>query len=441
MAKVDANKKIEVTQGFVDKLLDKISGILKEQYLLKEVDEEQAEEIELLLDRIGSIERNLEELTKSLAKGSYPLKLARSIKVSPASPKPDIVPVAIAKSQLIATYNEVPNILSGYINPVSLTPDSYRGKNSNGIILETTVKGNYWAICTQENKQYKYWLVPNNNISFNIHKIKTLENLFQLKGSSDSPNADFILEEPAILSLLPDNRQWKLIQPGVLSFGSNLKSKSPQTEKLVTIDNTKQTKINEQTLSSLNSFQKTIELLTNKVTQLEIQSEIYQKTHQRDKQEYELQEASLYKLTDDRKYSKINIDREDIDLKNQISQFRQTYIKNRKFINDLMIAKVAISVETLEQITFHKPDKIILENTPHGKYWIISYCKNYFLIPDEIEQITNAQETSLAVAKLLFHLSGYYPEYSVHHLIRPAIVTKISTNQWQLKEKGKFNFS
>ena len=72
---------------------------------------------------------------------------------------------------------------------------------------------------------------------------------------------------------------------------------------------------------------------------------------------------------------------------------------------------------------------------------VIDYLGNYFLIPSEIQQITNAKETSLTVARLLFHLSGYYPQYSDHHLIRPAIVTKISTNQWQLKEKGKFNFS
>ena len=170
MVKADSSKNITVTQGFIDKLLDKISGILKEQYLLKEVDEEQAEEIELLLDKIGSIDRNFEELTKSLAKGSYPLKLARSIKVSPSSAKPDIVPIAISKAQLINTYNEIPALLSSYINQVNLTPDSYREKSSHGIVLETTIKGNYWAICTQENKQYKYWLVPNNNISFNVHE-------------------------------------------------------------------------------------------------------------------------------------------------------------------------------------------------------------------------------------------------------------------------------
>jgi hypothetical protein len=130
-----------------------------------------------------------------------------------------------------------------------------------------------------------------------------------------------------------------------------------------------------------------------------------------------------------------------IDLKTKISRFRQDYTKDIKLISDKIIAKVAISVDTLEEITFHKPDLIILENTPHGKYWIIDYLGACFLIPSEIDQITNATETSLTVAKILFDLAGYYPQYSSYHLIRPVIVTKVSTNQWKLEEKGKFNFS
>ena len=664
MVKADSSKNITVTQGFVDKLLDKISNILQEQYLLKEVDEEQAEEIELLLDKISSIECDPEELTKSLAKGSYPLKLARSIKVSPASAKPDIVPIAIAKPQLINTYNEIPALLSSYINHVCLTPDSYRGKNSNGIVLETTIKGNYWAIATQESKEYKYWLVPNSNISFNIHKIKTLENMFQLKGNYDAPNADFILEEPAVLSLLPDNKRWKLVHPGSLFFGKNSKPASLQSNHKPKA-NPEPSKVEREVLSSLTAFQTELARLNKKIFQLEIQSEIVQKAYQREQQEwlseketlniqfkkitdlksqlsnleakivtplnkYELdfveesdrtypnhdldlfnkveknldsgtgdhnpnnsfnfksnqQEGRLYNLTGDRKFTETSNDREnyepdnnhndsyqnfyrlikrgelefikvvvpqetirqlrsgtqcelkftedrkgnfwiinwqgvcflipkeksiihpyqygnfqrvfncqnyhedyinfeviepaiviscnretwqlerkgtikfnsdnqnkinntqikknhnsEIDLKTKISRFRQDYAKDIKLISDLIVAKVAINVDTLEQIKFHKSDKIILENTPHGKYWIIDYLGVYFLIPSKIEQITKAQETALTVAQVLFYTSEYYPGYSSYYLIRPALVTKISTNQWELKEKGKFNFS
>ena len=515
MAKADVNKNITVTQGFIDKLIDKISNILKEQHALSETDEEQAEAIESLLDKLSSLENNFDELTKSLARGSYPLKLARSIRVAESKITPQITPVAISKAELINTYNEIPSLLLGYINPVSLTPESYRGENSNGIILKTTIKGNYWAIATEENKQYNYWLVPNNNLSFNVHKLKTVENLFQLKGDYNSGNSEFVLQEPAILSLLPNNKHWKLLQPGILFFGSNLKSTSLKQKPLNVATN--ESSELKQILSSLTAFKTEVQQLNSKVSQLEIQSEISQKAYQREKQEWLSQNQALnqqlgevnqfksqlsefktqitnsfdkyhhnneeqdrlsYKQKIEQKLQNIispiknnsdnlinkNSDRAEsssdkqvsnevksaetkkiqdlkIDLKTKIFRFRQDYAKDIKLISDRIVAKVAISVDTSEQIMFYTPDTIILENTYHGKYWIIDYLGVYVLIPSEIEQITKAKETALTVAKLLFHLSEYYPGYSSYYLIRPAIVTKISPNQWKLEEKGKFNFS
>ena len=586
MAKADVNKNITVTQGFVDKLIDKISNILKEQHALSETDEEQAEAIESLLDKLSSLENNFEELTKSLARGSYPLKLARSIRVAESKITPQITPVAISQAELISTYNEIPSLLLGYINPVSLTPESYRGENSNGIILETTIKGNYWAIATEENKQYKYWLVPNNNLSFNVHQLKTVENLFQLKGDYNSGNSEFVLQEPAIISLLPNNKQWKLLQPGILFFGSNLKSTSLQPKPINVATN--ESSELKQILSSLTAFKTEVEQLNNKVSQLEIQSEISEKAYQREKQEWLFQKQALNQQLDEVKqfksqlsnfktqiansfdkyhhnmvavieqipqfvdeynldkkslsneaistvditqsslnqkrlghdnklilenttrkkywivkdnndyylipHAKIRIDEystiileslfecinfysdyRDFHLiqpakvsqldselwqlerkgriefstnnttkicsKITISQFRRDYAKDKKLILDWMVAKVTISVKTLSQITFHKPDVIVLENTPHGKYWIVDYLNSYFLIPSDVRQMTKATETSLTVAKLLFDLVGFYPQYSNYDLIRPAIVSKISQNQWKLEEKGKFNFS
>lgn len=470
-------------------------------------------------------------------------------------------------------------------------------------------------------------LVPNNNISFNIHKLKTVESLFQLMGDYDSPNSDFILEEPAVLSLLPNNKQWKLLQPGVLLFGTNSKSVSSQLKPSQNVADDEQSKINKQLLSGLTAFQTELDKLNSKISQLEIQSEISHQTHQREKKEWlsekEILAQQLGKIADfksqlsnfktkvvnsfneynqvdtkdnnhnslftqesdssffdnsnnqediksennlngsyqsfyrlikngELEVSEVKVSQETmekirggtqseldfvndqkgnfwivnwhdvyclipkektyinpyqygnfqrifncqnyqetytdleviepatvlksdgetwqlerkgkinfapdnqnnikdannnhnqnlkIDLTTQISQFRQAYSQDTKLIANKIVAKVAITVETLEQITFNKPDVIILENTSHGKYWIVDYSDNYFLIPSEIQHITDAKETSLTIARLLFHLSGYYPQYSSYHLIRPAIVTKVSTNQWKLEEKGKFNFA
>jgi hypothetical protein len=173
----------------------------------------------LLSEKVGLIESNFEELTKSLAKGSYPVKLARSIRVTESLIPPKIQAIEISKSQLIQTYNEIVALLSGYTIPVTLTPDSYRNLDRDSIILETTIKGNYWVITTIENKQYQYWLVPNSNLKFNIHQLKTIETLFTFKGNYNSQTTEFILQEPASLSLLPNNKHWQLLQSGILFFG------------------------------------------------------------------------------------------------------------------------------------------------------------------------------------------------------------------------------
>ena len=229
-----------------------------------------------------------------------------------------------------------------------------------------------------------------------------------------------------------------------------------------------------------------VEQLSNKVKQLEIEFDISKKTHQREKQEIarQLEEINRLKsqlsgfvnqvtnsfsqyeqnskedkldrtnykkiieqeLQNNVSYSKTNSrkaikEQETISLNSKISLFRQDYHQDNKQILNKIVAKVAISVDTLAQITFHKPEVIVLENTTHGKYWIIDYLNSYFLIPSDVPQMTKATETSLTVAKLLFDLVEFHTQYSDYHLIRPAIVTKISTNQWELKDKGKFNFS
>lgn len=478
MAREDENKNSVVTQGFVDKLIDKIGKILKDQYTLFERDSEKQESIELLLEKVGLIEKNFEELTKSLAKGSYPLKLARSIKVTESLLPPKIEAIAISKSQLIETYNEIVALLSGYIIPVILTPDSYRNLDKDSIILETTIQGNYWVITTLENTQHKYWLVPNNNLKFNIHKLKTVESLFQLKGDYHSPTSEFIVQEPGILSLLPNNKQWKLLQPGVLVFGANLNSGAPQSELSRNETNDNESKTNNKILSNLTELKTKIEQLNNKILHLEIQAEISQKTYQRDRQEWLSEKENLCKqhlLIQEENIQKIknlkdkvfelnsliaskNIDseiqtkentreitvtEETINIKSKIERFKQIYSQEKKLILDRIVAKVMISVETLENIfvTLKQNKEIILENTPDGKYWITSYLNAYFLIPSENGQLDYHKSIDFNILQTLFDCSGYYPEYSSCQLIKPAVVTKISAKQWKLQAKGKYEFS
>lgn len=295
MTQSDKNKKVVVTQEFVDKLIDKISKILKAQYTLFEHDNEKQELIELLSKKVSLIEGNFEELTKSLAKGSYPVKLARSIKVTESLITPQIQAIEISKSQLIQTYNEIVALLSGYAIPVTLTPESYRNLDRDSIFLETTIKGNYWVITTIEDKQHQYWLVPNSNLKFNIHQLKTIEILFTFKGNYNSQTTEFILQEPASLSLLPNNKHWKLLQPGILFFGENKTTQPEISQTNTTPNNTQQAEINRQISSNIITLTTTVKELNDKVLALEIDATVAQKEHQREQQKWQTEKQALNK--------------------------------------------------------------------------------------------------------------------------------------------------
>ncbi len=478
MTPSDKNKNVVVTQEFVDKLIDKIGKLLKDQYTLFEHDNEKQELIELLSRKVGLIEGNFEELTKSLAKGSYPVKLARSIRVTESLSTPQIQAIEISKSQLIQTYNEIVSLLSGYAIPVTLTPDSYRNLNGDSIILETTIKGNYWVITTLENKQHQYWLVPNSNLKFNIHQLKTIETLFTFKGNYNSQTTDFILQEPAILSLLPNNKHWKLLQPGILFFGENKTTQPEMSPINTTVNNPQQAELNRQILSNLVTLKTTVKELNDKVLTLEIDATVAQKEHQREQQKWQtekqalnkkLQEfitsqsqlnnsiksgdrlnylsgqATLFTKNTDKSQSNLIIEASQQiqnDLKNKLSQFRHIYQQDKKLILDKLVAKVTVSIETLENITLNKFETIILDNTHHGKYWIIDYANDYCLIPSDKLPISYYKSITITnIAKTLFDFSGYYPEYSDFQLIRPATVSKVSSKQWKLEKKGKLIFS
>lgn len=320
--------------------------------------------------------------------------------------------------------NRIPGIST---SKIKISTRSNRGKNSNGIILETTIKGNYWAIATQENKEYKYCLLPNSNISFNVYKLKTIENLFQLKGNYNSPNSDFILQDPAVLSLLPDNKKWKLIQPGVLLFGNNLKSISPQAKQIVTIDNNKQAKINEQTLSNLNAFQNTIEQLTNKVTQMEIQSEIFQKSYQREKQEWLSDKEALTKQLVEIEHLKSQF----FDFKTKIfSTGNKTIDSNtdtevnlsdsyQSFYHliehgKLEITKVTIPQETIKQARSGTQSELKFVEDKKGNYWIIHWQGVYCLIPKEKNIINQYQYGNF---QKVFNCQNYHKNYSKLEII------------------------
>ena len=136
----------------------------------------------------------------------------------------------MSKTKLVEIYNDCPQVLSSSVVTVSVTADSYRQKTQGQIFLERTGRGNYWIIAT---KDEKYLLFPNSNISINIHKLKTVQFLFECIGKYSSNNGDFTLNQPARVAILPSGKEWKLEKKGRLVFGNYSSSSFSEDKQLL----------------------------------------------------------------------------------------------------------------------------------------------------------------------------------------------------------------
>jgi hypothetical protein len=447
----------ELIKELSESLSQKINQIENSHHNPTNLDKTQEKLLESLFKKLNQLENNFEELNKCLAKGTYPIKLTNAVKITESFIPIKINPINISPTQLVETYNEVVNLLSGYAITVSLTPESYRQLNQNQIILEKSDRGNYWLLATLEKEQYKYWLVPSPKINFNIHKLKTIQTLFQLEGESSSLVTEFSLQQPATLSLLPNGKEWRLDKPGILVFGKNSQSISLKVDLLNKSSNEAQVKINEQIASTLATFTSTVEQLNSKVIQLESQLNTLKQTYNQEKQDWlaeketwqQIQEATITQaekvnswlgkvMQEGKQTIPKHLNSEKAEPKDNLTEFRRIYRQDRKIILDRLIAKVSITVEALENILLGNSEKIILQNAVDGKYWIIEYSNTYYLIPQENIKITHG---NLNVLQALFDYCGYYSEYSHLELIKPAQVSKISSTHWVLEERGKLEFS
>ena len=170
---------------------------------------------EELLEKIAILETQLNDLIQSLARGNYPLELAKTVRITGALEIPKIVKIDISTAKLVEIYNDCPQLLANNAIAVNLTPQSYRQQISEKIVLEHAKNGNYWVIVTADNH---HCLLPNLKSNFNIYKLKTVKKLFDIPTVPSTNNHQFILQQPAKLTLLPDGKQWQLKQPGIIKF-------------------------------------------------------------------------------------------------------------------------------------------------------------------------------------------------------------------------------
>ncbi|MTJ52372.1 hypothetical protein FJR38_06660 [Anabaena sp. UHCC 0253] len=158
--------------------------------------------------RITNIENYLSTLTDRIQDGS--------VIVTGNLQTEQITSLNISESELVQVYNDVPKVLLRNSIIAELTTKSYReNKPTEPVFLENDDNGKYWIIvCNQDN----IWLVPSINIKLHIHKIRTIEKLFDFHGDTSLLDTHFILTKPARVSSLPNGKEWKLEEKGSLEF-------------------------------------------------------------------------------------------------------------------------------------------------------------------------------------------------------------------------------
>jgi hypothetical protein len=122
----------------------------------------------------------------------------------------------------------------------------------------------------------------------------------------------------------------------------------------------------------------------------------------------------------------------------KISQLVATYNQDKTSLSNEAIATVAETQESLNQKRLGNNDTVTLENTSQKKYCIIEEDNDYYLIPHAKIKI---DEYNIKTLESLFDCIHFTSEYSSFQLVKPAKVSSLDSELWQLEEKGKLEFS
>lgn len=118
-------------------------------------------------------------------------------------------------------------------------------------------------------------------------------------------------------------------------------------------------------------------------------------------------------------------------------QFIEIYNRDKNHLLGKEVATVAETKESMENRLAGISEAVFLLNTNKGKYWIVEEDNNYYLAP---HAKINIEEHNLTTLQNLFDCTNFTPEYSDFKLVKPAKVSKLSSETWQLEEKGKLDF-
>lgn len=203
----------------VRKLSRKDRKIREVEYLL----ENQRHTILDLYTQLQKQHNLVEDLTyhlnqKSSGKKKY-LQRKLSDKQSSVNEVNSVSTVILKEQELIELYNSEPSSLLSNAVKVSVKSENLISINKNEpIVLASIGNGNY---CLVHDTDTSYWLLPKANLKIDQYRYETVKLLFECD-EYELEFDDYRLDKPAKVSLLPNEREWKLEERGVLKFLNSL---------------------------------------------------------------------------------------------------------------------------------------------------------------------------------------------------------------------------
>ena len=183
----------------------------------------------------------------------------------------EYVQINLSLDELLSIYHSQSRVLSRFGRKVSVSIRQEGSVSSSQSLISFTevLYGNYLLIATADVN--KYWLLRARG-TINTYEYKTVQLLFDCQGYESDTGNKFVVKKPAIVSLAPNNKDWKLEQRGILEFdlASTPSRKSVELEQAeeenqkirsdlaeLNLQLTKIKQENEQVLSRLNQLIKT----------------------------------------------------------------------------------------------------------------------------------------------------------------------------------------
>jgi hypothetical protein len=165
-----------------------------------------------IAQHIQELEAYLDNLLVALQRGEFPVNLQRVTQVFDRILTTDLPRLNLTPEKLVATYNDVPNLLAAYSIEANITSTSFQNASRDSVIFGRELNGNYWILPMTEPSGCA-WLLLNPQRKILFDRLQSLPLAFDFDKSTEN----LLIKKPALVKLLPtEPPTWQVLQRGQL---------------------------------------------------------------------------------------------------------------------------------------------------------------------------------------------------------------------------------